>query len=98
MADANHSIDSTPSPPKSWADTPEAAIESLAADYLGDPYSILCCALARAEAVIALLSHEIENDRDEQDETLIHGLWDVLGNLIIARNMAKRWSPVARIA
>ena len=91
MADANHSIDSTPSPPKSYADTPEAAIESLAEDYLGAPYSILCCALARAEAITTLLSRELENDeRDNQEEALIHALWGILGNLVIARDMLKR--------
>jgi len=90
MADANHSIGSTPSPPQSAADTPEAAIESLATAYLTDAYSILCCVLARAEAVVTLLSRELENDRDDPDEILIHGLWDVLGNLALARNMAKR--------
>lgn len=92
MADANHSIDSTPSPPKSYADTPEAAIESLADGYLGDPYSILCCVLARAEAITTLLSRELESeDRDDKEEVLIHGLWDILGNLLIARDMVKRY-------
>jgi len=92
MADANHSIDSTPAPPKSYADTPEAAIESLAGDYLGDPHSILCCALARAEAITTLLSHQLENDdRDHQEEALIHAVWDILGNLVIARDMVKRY-------
>lgn len=90
MADANHSIDNTPAPPKSHADTPEAVIESLAEGYLAEPYSILCCVLARAEAIAALLSHELENDRDDQEEVLIHGLWDILGNLVIARDMLKR--------
>jgi len=98
MADANHSIDSTPSPPKTWADTPEAVFEALAAGYLGSPHSILCCVLARAEAVVTLLSRELENDRDDQDEVLIHGLWDVLGNLEIARQMVKLRPAAAQIA
>ncbi|MEN6586605.1 MAG: hypothetical protein ABFE02_11255 [Sulfuricella sp.] len=96
MADANHSIDSTPSPPLSRADTPEAAIQSLASDYLGDPHSILCCALARAEAVIALLGNELVDDDRDQEDVLIHAVWDALGNIVIARNMVKRWDQVRK--
>jgi len=90
----NSSLPSGPVP-KSWADTPEAVIESLGG-HLGCPHSILCCVLARAEAVVRLLSYELENDRDDQDdqdEILIHGLWDVLGNLTVAREMLKRVDP-----
>jgi len=94
MADANHSTNSTPSPPKSWGDTPEAVITGLPDGYLGIPLSLLSCVLARAEAVVILLSAELEHeDRNPiADDVLVHALWDVSGNLEIARNMVKRWT------
>lgn len=97
MATADHStINSTPAPPKVWADTPEAILASLPGEYFGTPLSLLSCVLARAEAVVALLSSELEDDnRDQREEYLVHALWDVLGNLEIARTLLKRWD-VAR--
>jgi len=94
MATADHSItQNTPAPPKTWADTPEALIRSIPVDSLGDLHSILCCVLARAEAVIVLLSNELESDdHDHREEVVIHALWDVLGNLEIARSLMKGWS------
>ena len=93
MADANHSIDSTPSPPFSRADTPEAVLAALPAEYWGPPASLLNCVLLRAHAVLMLVSNELE----DEERTLSHSilacaLWDVLGNLEIAQTLVNRWS------
>jgi len=103
MANANHTIDSTPSPPKAWGDTPEAVLTALPDEHLRNSLSLLNCVLLRAHAVVMLLSSELEDDDRNplSDQVLTLALWDVAGNLEIAHslipNLEKREQNIGRL-